>query len=65
MSNEQINIGGKLVQYDKSGVGHCWVDSNDTNCPAHIRDEIACEIIDGGNESCDDYVAENGQHYRW
>jgi len=33
--------------------------------PATITEEIAAEIIDGGRETCDDYIASNGQHYRW
>ena len=52
------------VQWDKSGgQGHCWVTAADL--PADIREEIAAEIIDGKQESCDDYTASNGQHYRW
>jgi head-tail adaptor len=52
------------VQYDKSGgQGHCWVDGRDL--PADIREEIAAEIVNGGKETCDDYVASNGCHYRW
>ena len=30
-----------------------------------IAEEIAAEIIDGGQEACEDYLASNGQHYRW
>mgnify|MGYP000912045063 CR=1 FL=1 len=54
------------VQIDMSGgQGHCWRSVDDLNCPADIAEEIACEIIDGRRESCDDYIASNGQHYRW
>jgi hypothetical protein len=35
------------------------------SCPANIVNEIEAEIIDGEKESCDDYVASNGRHYRW
>lgn len=54
---------GKQVQVDHSDVGHCW--RNDDAIPANIRVEIECEMIDGGKETCDDYVASNGLHYRW
>jgi hypothetical protein len=54
---------GKQVQVDRSGVGHCWVDAD--VLPAQIREEIECEIIDGGLENCEDYRASNGLHYRW
>jgi hypothetical protein len=57
-------ICGCVVQHDRSGVGHCW-EAIDEDEPASIREEIAAEILDGGNESCDDYIASNGQHYRW
>lgn len=53
------------VQVDRSGVGHCWVAVDDDSLPAHIAEEIAAEIIDGKQETCDDYVATNGQHYLW
>jgi hypothetical protein len=54
------------VQIDASGgQGHCWQDVDDDTCPPSITEEIAAEIIDGGRETCDDYVASNGQHYRW
>ncbi len=45
------------------GQGHCWRTPADL--PATIEEEIAAEILDGGRETCDDYVASNGQHYRW
>jgi len=54
------------VQVDRSGgQGHCWVSVDDDSLPAHIADEITGEIIDGHREMCADYVASNGQHYRW
>jgi hypothetical protein len=54
------------VQWDKSGGhGHCWVEITEDTCGADICDEIASEILDGGKETCSDYVASNGQHYRW
>ncbi len=54
---------GRPVQWDKSGVGHCWISLTDV--PTDVRTEIEGEIIDGGSESCEDYAASNGLHYRW
>lgn len=65
MTTEQITINGIAIQHDKSGVGNCWVAADNDNCPPSIAEEIAAEIIDGGNDDCDDYVAINGLHYRW
>ncbi len=62
MDSMMTNYG---VQVDRSGVGHCWIDVDDDTMPATITEEIAAEIIDGGRETCDDYIASNGQHYRW
>jgi hypothetical protein len=56
---------GSTVYVDRSGVGHCWVPTTDDTLPANIREEIECEMIDGGKDECDDYVASNGCHYRW
>ena len=53
------------VQIDRSGVGHAWTAIDADDLPAAIREEIECEILDGGKESCDDYTASNGLHYRW
>ena len=54
------------IQQDASGgQGHCWRTIAREDIPANIVTEIECEIIDGGNDRCDDYVASNGQHYRW
>lgn len=56
---------GNQVQYDHSGgQGHCWRNKDLTEFP-NIREEIEAEILDGGVESCEDYVASNGCHYRW
>ncbi len=56
---------GKRVQIDRSGVGHAWRNQDADDIWADVREEIAAEILDGGNEECDDYVATNGMHYRW
>lgn len=53
------------IQIDLSGQGHAWRAIDEDNCPASIRAEIDAEIIDGGREACQDYVASNGLHYRW
>jgi len=51
------------IQIDKScGQGHHWVACTP---PADILVEIECEMIDGGATHCADFVASNGQHYRW
>lgn len=56
---------GCQVQYDASGVGHCWRNKRADEIPATVREEIEAEIINGGVTECDDYVASNGCHYRW
>lgn len=58
-------IKGVTVQHDASGQGHCWrlIDLTD-DMLVDVRDEIETEIMTG-NAQCDDYVACNGQHYRW
>lgn len=55
---------GSVVQVDLSGVGSCWVDVSADDIPANIVLEIECEMIDGGKDECDDFVASNGMHYR-
>lgn len=61
-----MSISGRNVQIDRSGVGHCWTDiDNACDIPADILLEIEGEMIDGGKDSCEDYVASNGLHYRW
>lgn len=61
----QVMLCGNKIQIDKSGVGHCWVAATGFDVPANIRDEIEGEMIDGGKDDCDDFVASNGCHYRW
>lgn len=55
---------GKKVQIDRSGVGAAWQDIDVEETKADVVEEIAAEIEDG-NKACDEYVASNGQHYRW
>ena len=65
MTTDTTLVCGSQVQVDRSGVGHCWVNVAADEIPANIRMEIECEMIDGGKDECDDYVASNGQHFRW
>lgn len=63
-----IEVCGKEIQIDRSGVGHAWRalttdDQHDTT--PDVVEEIAAEMIDGGKKKCDLYVATNGLHYRW
>ncbi len=62
---EETAIGGKEIQIDRSGVGHAWEYVSYDEIPANIAEEIAAEIIDGGVESCERFVASNGLVYRW
>ncbi len=64
-SDTDTLVCGTQVQHDRSGVGHCWVNVGADDLPGNIREEIEGEIIDGGLETCDGYVASNGLHYRW
>ncbi len=54
-----------IVQDISGGHGHCWQTIHQDDLPADVREEIECEIIDGGSEACADFVASNGQHYAW
>lgn len=66
MTTTTNEICGKTIQIDRSGgQGHCWRNADEIELPANVAEEIACEILDGKQESCGDYVASNGQHYRW
>lgn len=58
-------ICGKTIKHDNSGVGHNWRTIDASDIPANIAEEIAAEILDGNQETCDRYVATNGLHYRW
>jgi hypothetical protein len=65
MTTETETVCGCTIQYDNSGVGHNWQTVGREEIPADVVLEIEAEIIDGGQDSCDDYVASNGLHYRW
>lgn len=62
---ESKTVCDKIIKHDNSGVGHNWRVIDPEDIPANIRIEIECEMLDGGLESCDDYTASNGLHYRW
>jgi hypothetical protein len=56
---------GHQIQYDKSGVGHCWASIDRDEIPASIVEEIEGEILDGKLDTCDDFIGSDGVHYRW
>ncbi len=66
-SGEEIvtTICGKTIKHDASGQGHSWKAIGREDIPSRIIEEIEGEIIDGQQDTCDDYIASNGQHYRW
>jgi hypothetical protein len=48
--------------------GQTWVTldaGNRYSLPPVIADEIRDEILEGGIEECEEYLASNGQAYRW
>ncbi len=61
----ETTVCGLTIQRDASGVGHAWRNADLDDIPANIVEEIEGEILDGGQDSCTDFVASNGQHYRW
>lgn len=64
-AREAGQICGNQIQLDRSGQGHNWQDIHAQDIPASVREEIEGEIISGGKDDCDKFVASNGQHYRW
>jgi hypothetical protein len=64
-SGIETTVCGNQVQIDRSGQGHAWQNIDAGDIPANIRMEIEGEMIDGGKDECDLYVATNGLHYRW
>lgn len=67
-----MKINETKIQHDPSGVGHAWRTVDAAEIPADILTEIECEIVEGDGQIidsdgavCDQYVASNGQHYRW
>lgn len=64
-TTRETTVCGMTIKHDASGQGHAWRTVAREDIPASVVEEIEGEIIDGGVEHCDDYVASNGQHYRW
>lgn len=64
-TQDSSKVCGKQIKHDNSGVGHNWKNIDANDIPADIQEEIAAEIIDGKQDTCDDYCATNGLHYRW
>jgi hypothetical protein len=58
-------VAGMPIEHDNSGVGHNWRRISRDDIPADVAEEIEGEIIDGKRETCDDFLASNGLHYRW
>ena len=65
MAEQQSKVCGKQIQIDRSGQGHCWRTISAGFIPYSIIEEIEGEILDGGADSCEDFIASDGQHYRW
>ena len=61
----ETTVCGNRIQHDASGQGHAWRTVARDDIPENIVLEIEGEIIDGESATCADYVASNGQHYRW
>ena len=56
---------GTQIQVDRSGQGHAWRNIDARDIPHAVREEIEGEILDGGKEEVDEFVASNGARYRW
>jgi hypothetical protein len=62
---DEMILADRAVQIDLSGQGHAWRTPTADELGADVRLEIEAEILDGGRDTCEDYVASNGLHYRW
>lgn len=65
LDNESLVYGVQVQKDMSNGQGHCWRNVDAADLPANIREEIECEIIDGGKESRDRFHASNGLYYSW
>ena len=67
MASAASKVCGKTIMIDRSyGEGHCWRTVSAANdVPFDIIEEIEGEILDGDMDTCEDFLASNGQHYRW
>ncbi len=67
----EITVCGNQVQYDKSGVGHCWVNIDACDIPANIVEELEGEMMEleskivGDSDKWNTMTGSNGIHYRW
>lgn len=61
----ETTLAGHQIQHDASGVGHNWRNIDADEIPKNVILEIEGEMLDGGKEEIADFVASNGQHYRW
>lgn len=65
MTTTTYTICGRTIEADLSGIGQGWRVCGQYDIPANIVTEIECEMLDGGRETCDRFVASNGIAYRW
>jgi hypothetical protein len=66
MASAASKVCGKTIMIDRSyGEGHCWRTVSAGFIPYDIIEEIEGEILDGDMDTCEDFVASNGHHYRW
>lgn len=61
----EADVAGRQVHWDRSGTGQDWVLADTRSMPASARAEIAAEIRKSNINDCSDYLASNGQYYRW
>lgn len=65
LEQDENLVCGSQVQTDNSYVGHNWKNINAEDIPTMILMEIIGEMLDGGRETCEKFIASNGQHYAW
>jgi hypothetical protein len=66
MSNDDISgVFEVKIYIDHSGIGNHWQLIERGEIPLDILNEIESEIIDGGIDECQSYIASNGLHYKW
>ena len=66
MSNDDMSgVFEVKIYIDRSGIGNHWKPIDRGEIPLDILNEIESEIIDGGIDECQSYIASNGLHYKW
>ena len=72
MRFDRVNYGGnsatvlgRTIAHDMSGQGHCWSTIHSDDFSAAVAEEIEAEIVDGGLDTCEDYLTTDGRHYAW